>query len=143
MSKLIFQNNYIKKINVKMTANIIIAILLCVLVFHTLVLIGIIPFDIVWGGRLENMSQMYVFETASLIINFIIMFVVGMKVGYIKAYLNRKIINTILWFLVVVFLLNTVGNVISLSTLEAIVFTPLTLVSTLLFYRIAIEEIKY
>ncbi len=123
-----------------MAANIILALLLCVLVFHILVLAGIIPFNIVWGGRLESMSQMYVFEMVSLIINLIIMSVVGMKAGYIKAHLNKKVVNAILWFLVVLFLLNTVGNVVSLSALEAIIFTPLTLISALLFYRMAIEE---
>jgi len=132
--------NAIKKISVKMAANIILALLLCVLVFHILVLAGIIPFNIVWGGRLESMSQMYVFEMVSLIINLIIMSVVGMKAGYIKAHLNKKVVNAILWFLVVLFLLNTVGNVVSLSALEAIIFTPLTLISALLFYRMAIEE---
>jgi len=130
----------IKKISMQMAANITLIILLCVLIFHILVLVGVIPFNIVWGGRLENVSQMYLFETVSLLINLIIMSVVGMKVGYIKNYLNGKVINAILWFLVVLFMLNTVGNVVSLSALEAIVFTPLTLFSSLLFYRMAIEE---
>ena len=130
----------IRKFSVKRAANIILVILLCVLVFHILVLAGLIPFTIVWGGRLETVSQMYVFEAVSLIINLAIMSVVGMKVGYINPYLNGKIINAILWFLVALFLLNTVGNIVSLSALEAVVFTPLTLISALLFYRMAIEQ---
>ena len=130
----------IKKLSIKVTANIILAILLCVSIFHILILTGLIPYDIVWGGRLESVSQMYVFETVSLIINLVILSVVGMKAGYIPYFLNSKVVNVILWFLVILFLLNTVGNAISLSAIEAIIFTPLTLISALLFYRMAIEQ---
>ncbi len=130
----------IRKLSLKMAANIMLILLFCVLAFHGLVLMGQIPFDMVWGGRLENASQMYVFETVSVMINLGIMFAIGVKAGYLKPYLNRKIINAILWFLVVVFLLNTVGNIVSLSTEEMIIFTPLTLLSALLFYRMAIEH---
>ncbi|PCI03772.1 MAG: hypothetical protein COB79_00140 [Zetaproteobacteria bacterium] len=127
-------------IKVKTAANTILVILFCVLVFHLLVLVGFIPFDTVWGGRLETQSQMYVFETVSIIINTIIMLVVSMKAGYIKAYLHMKIINTILWFLVVLFTLNTAGNILAMSWLETLIFTPLTLISAFLFYRMAIEK---
>jgi len=125
----------------KMSANVIITILLFAFIFHILVLSGAISYDTVWGGRLENISQMYIFEIISLIINSIIMFIICMKVGYIKTYINLKIINFMLWFLVIIFLLNTIGNIASLSTFESVVFTPLTFISTLLFYRMAIEKI--
>ena len=130
----------IRKFSLKRAANIILVVLLCALIFHALILVGLIPFNIVWGGRLESVSQMYVFEAVSLVINLAIMLVVGMKAGYINPYLNGKIINAILWFLVALFLLNTVGNMVSMSALEAVIFTPLTLLSALLFYRMAIEQ---
>ncbi len=130
----------ISKISLKATANIILTMLLCVFIFHILILVGLLPYGIVWGGRLESASQMYVFEAASLTINLVIMSVVGMKVRYIPPFLNTKVINVILWFLVALFLLNTAGNIISLSKVEAIIFTPLTLISALLFYRMAIEQ---
>lgn len=132
----------IKKITLEVSANIILLMVVCVLIFHTLVLLGVIPFETVWGGRLENVSQMYLFETISIVVNLIIISVVGMKVGYIKRYLNEKIINTILWFLVVLFVLNTIGNIISLSLVESLIFTPLTFISALLFYRMATGKRK-
>ena len=92
------------------------------------------------GRPIRNRISNVCVETISLLINLAIMFVVGVKAGYIKRYLNIKIINAILWFLVALFLLNTIGNLVSLSALEAIIFTPLTLISALLFYRMAIEE---
>ncbi len=130
----------INRVSLKVKANVILAMLLCISIFHILVMVGLIPYSIVWGGRLKSLSQMYVFEAVSLIITLAIMSVVGMKAGYIQPFLSGKVINVILWFLAALFLLNSVGNIMSLSKVEAIVFTPLTLLSALLFYRMAIEK---
>ncbi len=130
----------VKKISMKMATNTVMALLSCVVVFHLLILVGVIPYAIVWGGRLESASQMYVFEAVSLAINLGMMLVIGVKGGYVKPCLSHGVVRAILWVLVILFLLNTVGNLFSLSTLESIVFTPLTLVSALLCYRMVIEE---
>ncbi len=120
-----------------------ITLLLCAAVFHVLILTRIIPFTIVWGGRLETVSQMYAFESLSLTINIAMIAVIGMKGRYIKPVLHETIINGVLWLLVVLFSLNTVGNIFSLSTLEAILFTPVTLISAVLCFRIAIEKPEF
>lgn len=41
-------------------------------------MLSVIPFEIVWGGRLKDKSQMLAFETASVIIN-LFMLTVAMK----------------------------------------------------------------
>ena len=37
--------------------------------FHLLVLAGVIPFDIVWGGNLKDKTQLYLMEGVSIAIN--------------------------------------------------------------------------
>jgi hypothetical protein len=83
---------------------------------------------------------MYVFEAVSIIINLIIIIAIGMRGGYINQFLSKRIISFVLWVLVIVFSLNTLGNVFAESTLEAVLFTPLTLMSAILCYRMAIEN---
>lgn len=39
------------------------------LVFHCLILCKIIPYNILWGGRLKSDIEMYRFETVSILIN--------------------------------------------------------------------------
>lgn len=119
---------------------IMMGLLSCVVVFHLLVLSGIVPYNIVWGGRLESAMQMYAFELVSLTINLVIIAIVGMKGGYIKPYLPDKLVTFLLWVFVILFALNTVGNLFAESKLEMIIFTPLTFISTILFYRLAIEK---
>ncbi len=128
-----------KKIDIKLASGVMMALLSCAVVFHFLVLVGVFPHNIVWGGRLEGAIQLYIFETVSLILNLAVVFVVGIKGGYIKPFLPNKVVTSSLWILVVLFSLNTVGNLFADSKLEMLLFTPLTLLSTILFYRMAIE----
>jgi len=44
-------------------------LLIAVLLFHLSIILKIIPYEITWGGRLKNDSEMYVFETISIVIN--------------------------------------------------------------------------
>ena len=50
------------------------AIVATVSVFHLGILLKIIPYEITWGGRLKDDAEMYVFETISILINFIFCF---------------------------------------------------------------------
>lgn len=130
----------LKKINMKIAAHAMIMLNLCFVLFHILIIARIIPYNIVWGGRLENVSQMYVFETVSLTINLAIAAVIGVKIGYIKPYISEKVVRIILWGLVMLFSLNTVGNLVSINSLEAILFTPITIIAAILCCRLAIEK---
>ena len=84
-----------------------------VVIFHLLIMLRIIPFKIVWGGRLEDLSEMLVFETVSVIINLIMLAVVGIKAGFLRTKINRMIIKIALWIMFVLFLINTIGNFFS------------------------------
>ena len=45
------------------------------IVFHLLVLIKIIPYKMVWGGRLKSDIDMYKFEAVSLTVNLLFLFI--------------------------------------------------------------------
>ncbi|HEY0720683.1 MAG TPA: hypothetical protein VGE50_05470 [Gammaproteobacteria bacterium] len=130
----------IRKINIKLAANIFLLFSAAIILFHLLVMSGVVPYNIVWGGRLEDTQQMYVFESIAMAVNLAIAFVVCVKVGYLKPYLPKGVITVVLWGMVILFVLNTVGNLLAKTTLETLLFTPLTLISAVLFYRMAIER---
>jgi len=119
---------------------IITGLMIAVIVFHLLILIRIIPYEIVWAGKLKSASEMYVFEGLSILVNIVIMAVLLLKGNFIKHRIDDKIINGILRFFVLVFTLNTVGNLLAKSLFEKAVFTPLTLISALLFYLIVRKD---
>jgi hypothetical protein len=111
-----------------------------VIVFHILVISGLIPFQIVWGGRLTDRSQMLAFEAFSIIINLLMLSIIAIRAGLIKLNISRKFINIVLWMMSTLFLLNTIGNIFSNNELEKIIFTPLTLLLFLLTFRLALNK---
>ncbi len=129
----------IMKLSFRLAINAVMAISTCALAFQVLILVELLPYNNIWGGRLESIVQMRLFVSFSIIVNILILLVIAMKGAYIKMHIPEKAVNGILWGLVLLFSLNTVGNVLSLSTFEAIVFTPLTLISALCCYRIVVQ----
>ena len=91
-------------ISERVAANSLLVILSLVTVFHLLVLMGIIPFEIVWGGRLQNIDQMIVFESVSLFVNIIMIVVVVLHTGHFKVRPDQRITTVILWLMTILFL---------------------------------------
>ena len=117
-------------------------ILSLVVIFHLLIMFSIIPSEIVWGGRLNVKSQMLAFESASVIINLLMLLVVMMRAEILKVRINRMIIKIALWIMFGTFLLNTLGNLFSINDFEKLVFAPLTLLLSIFCLRLAIGENK-
>jgi hypothetical protein len=106
------------------------------IIFHLLVLIGVIPYNIVWGGRLNSQADMIQFETISLIVNFIFLFVILIKMRWIKAGIPAKFLNGIIWIMCGLFLFNTLGNLLSIDYWERVIFTPVTLILSICAFLI-------
>ncbi|NVJ85777.1 MAG: hypothetical protein HWE15_05685 [Algoriphagus sp.] len=116
----------------KKTAEIVlIALFSLIIVFHFMIIFSIIPYTIVWGGRLISSGQMIIFESISILLNGFFLAIILIKIGYLKVNIPSKVIRSILWGMLILFLLNTLGNLASESGFEKLVFTPLTLVISL------------
>lgn len=133
--------NLLKNLLTQRAASLgLIFILTAVILFHGLVLVGIMPQDIVWGGRLRTREELVEFELISIGINFIMVLFVSCRAGIINLSIKPILIRVVLWLMVVLFILNTVGNLLSQNDLERIVFTPITLLLFILSLRLAIEK---
>ena len=114
---------------------IMLGLLIAVIIFHLCIIIKIIPYEITWGGRLQNDSEMYIFEIISIMINLFLGFVLLMNAGYIKPYFKQSLINIILWIFFILFVLNTIGNILAKTNFEKS-FAALTLVFSILIWII-------
>jgi hypothetical protein len=126
-------------ISIRLATLALLVIFTLVMVFHLFVIIGVIPFNMVWGGRLQTHEQMISFEVTSILLNFTMLAVVAVYAGYLKVKLNPGIIKVVLWIMVILFLLNTIGNLFSNNEWEKIIFTPITLLLAIFSLRLAIE----
>jgi len=89
-----------------------------VIILHLLILLKILPYEIAWGGRLTSDSEMYVFETISIVIVLLFSFILLIKGQFIKAFLPLKVVNIILWIFLVLFTLNTIANIFAKTFFE-------------------------
>ena len=97
---------------------IFIGLLITVILFHICIITKIIPYTIVWGGRLQNDTEMYVFETISILINVFLSWILLMKGNFAKYKFSNRAINVILWIFFAIFILNTIGNIFAKTNFE-------------------------
>jgi hypothetical protein len=119
----------------KTLIKVFLTLLTAIIIFHLSILFKIIPYDITWGGQLQNDNEMYVFEIISISINVFLGFVLLMKGEFIKCYFRNNVINSILWIYLVLFVLNTIGNIFSKTIFEKS-FSILTLIFSIFIWII-------
>ena len=105
------------------------------ILFHLSILTQLVPYEFVWGGKLKKDSEMYVFETVSIIINIFLGFLLLIKGSYIPDFINVKVVNKFLWAFLILFCLNTIGNLVSEALFEKSL-AILTLLFTFLIFII-------
>jgi hypothetical protein len=129
----------IRRISFRFAVNAMLLLLAWLAMLHVLVLTGMVSFNIVWGGRLDDPSSMRLFELVSLLVILLMMLIIAIRGRLIKFNISGYIINPALWVMAAYFLLNTLGNVLSLNTIEAMIFTPLSFLAAVFCYRLVIE----
>ena len=121
--------------NVRTAIKIMLLLITAVTIFHFSIILKIIPYEITWGGQLKNDSEMYVFESLSIIINIFLILTLLTKGTYIKPMFSLRMVNFILWVFLILFGLNTIGNLFANTTFEKL-FALLTLASSILIWII-------
>ncbi|MBC5773275.1 hypothetical protein H8S95_04295 [Pontibacter sp. KCTC 32443] len=120
----------------------ILVILSLMVAFHTAILVGLIPYEMVWGGRLNSYSEMLRFEAISVTLNLVMIAVVVVYAGLFKLKIPADILKIALWAMFTLFLMNTVGNFFSINFFEKIIFTPLTFILSFLSLKLAVTTVK-
>ena len=107
-----------------------------IIIFHMFIVTGIIPYSIVWGGRLTSTAEMLQFEAVSIGINLLVIALFAAEGGYLRKRLPHNIKTIVLWILFGLFIANTVANVFAVEWIEKIIFTPLTLLFAVWTYQV-------
>lgn len=129
-----------RKLTPKSVSKILISIFTLILLFHFLVLFGFIPFNIVWGGRINSESEMILFESISIGINLLM---IGLVLTYSQIIKNKipiKILRAGIWAMAVLFAVNTLGNMLSMNDFEKWFFTPQTFILSILCIWLALKN---
>ncbi len=128
-------------ISAKLAGNVLLGSLGLLLVFHILVLLGVIPANIVWGGMIqEAQSNLVTLEVIALLVTGLFMLIIAAKLGYIQVGKLSGIVNIGIWLIFAFLLLNTLGNLASGVSFENLVFAPITIILAFCAFRLAIER---
>jgi hypothetical protein len=91
--------------------------------FHLTILIGMLffslqPLEFLWGGRMESVEELIVFEIISLLLVSLNTVIVLIHSGKLNLPRLKKTSTLALWVFFVLFLLNTLGNITAPSAFE-------------------------
>ena len=106
---------------------VILTILSLVLLLHFAILFKLLPYHMVWGGRLKSEKEMVRFEIVSIVTNLLFVVLVLLHANIMSLGLPRQVIIAGLWIMTGLFLLNTIGNILSKNKFEKRLFTPVTI----------------
>ncbi|GCC51108.1 hypothetical protein SanaruYs_13280 [Chryseotalea sanaruensis] len=128
-----------KMISERFAGLALIVIFSLTILFHLAVIAGLVPMDMIWGGRLKTQGELYVFESISIVLNAFMLWIVTIRMNYFKFSVNPKVIRVVLWLMFLLFLVNTLSNLMAFNNLETYIFTPITFILALLSFRLAIK----
>jgi len=107
----------------------------CFLVFHGLIIAGVLPRDIVWGGRLTDATFLPL-EMLAVALNLLLIASGGVAARIVTMAAIVKLVGGIKWFLFYFVVVNTIAALFSTTTLE-VLMTPVTAIYAVCLYRIS------
>ena len=127
-------------LNKILAMRIIVILLLLLLAFHILVAMRFIPGDCVWGGQIEaNSEKLINYEIFAAVITFMFLVISFYKIKLLRENRRNRINQNGLWLMLLFFLLGILGNLSSDITKEKLIFTPVTVLLSLLIIRVIIK----
>lgn len=109
----------------------ILGFLSLLLVFHCCVLLKLIPYQLIWGGRLKSDQEMIRFEVVSIVLTIAMLCFMLIQSGFLHLVLSNTFKTTVLLIMAVLFFLSTLGNFSSNNNLEKRIFAPISILLTI------------
>ncbi len=108
---------------------------------QVLIALGVIPITMAWGGRQSQLTdslQIASLVSASLLLVFA--YIIRRRASLAGNTPPSTIIKVLAWLITAFMVLNTLGNLTSLSLNEKLLFTPMTLVLAVACFVVSISE---
>lgn len=118
-------------ISTDLAGKALLSLLALFFILHILIMLGLIPPHIVWGGRINSRQQLLRMESVSLFVLAIFTMLVALRMGYLHFLDNPAVIKGGMWVLFAFFMLNTLGNFAAKSPIEKYGFGTLTILMSL------------
>lgn len=122
-------------------ANIATVLFGIVIVLQLLLAIGILPVTMAWGGtQTELTPALRLASVAAAVVMALFAYVIRRRAGLIGSPPPSTLIKILSWIITAFMVLNTLGNLVSQSTAEKIVFAPLTILLAICCFIVSISK---
>ena len=129
-----------RPISITIAGNVLLVLFALLFVFHILVIAGVMPSNVVWGGQGDaSAGSLTSLELLALLVTVLFAIIIAAKMGYIRSGRFQRASRVGMWIIFAYLVLNTIGNFASNSTFEMAVFGPVTVVMALCAFRLAID----
>lgn len=120
-----------------LSVKFLLLILAAAAVFQLVVMAGLVPGEMVWGGRLSSDQERTVGAVVSLTVLLLMITITLVRAGVIGAAFPA-VGRWGMWAITALFALNTVGNLFAVDGRETLIFAPVTAIAALLAWRVAL-----
>ena len=122
-------------------ANIATVLFGIVIILQLLLALGILPVTMAWGGtQTELTPALRLASMAAAVMMALFAYVIRRRAGLIGDPPPSTLIKILSWIITAFMVLNTLGNLVSQSTAEKIVFTPLTILLAICCFIVSISK---
>ena len=129
-----------KLISPQLAVNTAIVALALLALFHVLILLGVLPNSFIWGAKTTDAAEIAKLETVALIMSLFFLSFFLLKKYLMNKGNSQKVINIFMWIMFIWFTFNIIGNILSSSTIEKVIFIPVSILLSLVSFRLAIEK---
>ena len=130
-----------KLLSAKLAGRILIGAFVLMLIMHVLVLTGVMPSNLIWGGQVAaDGSNLLQLEIVAISLTLIFAGIAAGKMKTLNSGKSNRWINIGVWIVFAYLVLNTLGNFASGVSLETLVFGPLTIIMAFCALRLALEK---
>jgi hypothetical protein len=114
------QDRIMKIFNGKLAGIIFITLNIIIIIIQTLIILRILPYNIIGGGRLENYNLTFSIAKISIIILVVEIIFIIIVLKYIRNKKRNILIKIGLWILFSLLFINLIGNILSKTLFEKI-----------------------
>lgn len=123
---------------VKTAANIATALLCLLMVVQLLLAVGILPVSIAWGGRQTTLTPgLRLAGVAAIFVLGLFIAIIRYRAGMLGSIPAPTTIRVLAWAVTGFMVLNTLGNLSSVSTVERFLFGPITILLAVTSFIVA------
>ena len=130
---------YLSKPNlVQFSANVATALFAIFIVVQILATAGIFPVSMLWGGRQTELTMtMRLTSVVAAVILGVFIYIIRYRAGLVGSMPQPTAVRIAAWVVTGYMALNTLGNFASISSVERLLFGPLTILMTVACFIVA------